>query len=780
MIKTGAVLSERYEILCKLGAGGMGEVYRAKDLRLNREVAIKVLPEHLASNEDALSRFDREAKAVAALSHPNILAIHDFGSDNGISFAVMELLEGETLRKHIKDSEIPWRKAVEIGVSIAEGLWAAHTRGVIHRDLKPENIFLTSNGQIKILDFGLARIETPKSLSPESFVETISQTNPGIIVGTVPYMSPEQLKGDVLDLRTDIFSFGTVLYEMVVGTSPFVRKSASETVVAILKEEPVESDAAKKKIPADLDRVISHCLQKTPEQRFQNARDLSFSLRSILSDSRVELPFPVRKHRVRPILWSAAALLVVIACLYMFSVQRQPIQSLAILPFVNESKDSDAEYFSEGITDNLINNLSQITDLRVIARDTVFSYKDRKKDPLEIGKELKVGAIVTGRINQHGDLLVISTNLIRVHDGSQLWGGKYSQKLSDVIIIQESISNQITENLRIKLTGDQKERLEKRYTENSEAYRLVLKGKYHWFKGDYEKSRELIQNAIDADPGYSLAYFWLGQNYMALSFEGYKPAKEVWPKAEAAYKKSLELDEQSPLGYFGLGCFQFFYNWDWAAAERNFNRWHSSNPTFGRRGYSNFLIATGKIDEAINELREALKDDPLSRIYSVNLGQYLTIQGDYASAIKQLLETIEMYPDYAEAHFSLANVYTRKEMYDEAIAEWRQGYLLQSQEDAAEIFEEASGKSGYFEAIKIIARADVDFLLENSKQTYVAPIEIAKKYALLGENDEAFSWLEKSYDERSTQLVFLKVDPNWDTLRSDPRFVDLVKRIGLP
>jgi eukaryotic-like serine/threonine-protein kinase len=780
-ISAGTTLSGRYRVLSPLGAGGMGEVYRAKDLRLSRDVAVKVLPEHLSRNAQALSRFEREAKAVAALSHSNIFSIYDFGIDDGVHFAVMELLEGETLRKRIQRSALPWRKAVEIAVALAEGLSAAHSKGIIHRDLKPENVFLTSTGGVKILDFGLARMEMLEPTSDQTSAPTISRTEPGMLMGTVPYMSPEQVKGEQLDARSDIFSLGSVLYEMLTGARAFHRKSVGETLAAILNEEPPLLSKLDKQLSPELDPLIAHCLEKNKEQRYQSARDLAFDLKAILSDSGVLKTHAavIRVSRIRPAIW-VVALLVVLAIsgsFYLWKNRDQPIHSVAIMPFVNGAKNPDAEYLSDGITESIIGSLSQIPQLRVMAQATVFTYKGKVVDPRKVGRELKVDAVVAGRVTQQGETLLIRADLVNVADGAELWGHQYSQSLSDVLFVQEAISKEITRNLRLRLTGEQERLLAAHPTENPEAYKLYLKGMYYWWKSteeDYERSREYFQQAIDLDPGYAQAYSGLGDYYQALAMEGYQAPREAWPKAQAARKKALEIDSSLSATHPGDAGYKFFYLWDWSGADQAYRQTHNY------RVYSWLLLITGHYEEAVKEAKLAVERDPLNRATSVNVGQVLNWAGRYDEAIEYLQKTLEMDPNYDAALFSLADAYVRKGMYEDAISNTKRAYVLVGNDYAAELFSNATGKSGYDGAQKLLAKQNLEPLLELSKQKYVSPLEIAALYARLDQKDEAFQWLEKAYQDRSGLLVFLKMDPDWDPIRSDPRFADLVKRIGLP
>jgi serine/threonine-protein kinase len=786
-LTTGVILAGRFEILSSLGAGGMGEVYRSKDLRLGRDVAIKVLPEHLASNSDALSRFEREAKAIAALSHPNILAIHDFGSDNHISFAVMELLEGETLRQQMKQSALPWRKSVEIGISTAEGLSAAHSKGVVHRDLKPENIFLTSDGQVKILDFGLARIETKKSSLEESSAETLTQTSPGVVIGTVPYMSPEQVRGEHLDARTDIFSFGCVLFELLSGNSAFARKSVSETIAAILKEDPDHSYLLKRKIPAELELTVTHCLEKNPEQRFQTARDLVFDLKAILSNSSQ----PVRKQLfiVRSMI-VVIILLALIGLIYIFSksLSGRPdkaIRSLAVLPFENVNNNPNMEYLSDGITESIINDLAQFSEVRVIARDTVFLYKQNEPDPQKIGRALNVDAVVTGRVIQQDDLLTISANLAQVSDGRQLWGDHFSRNFKETAALQEEISNEIVQTLRLKLTREQKRRLTKNYTENPEAYQSYLRGLHYWWKDeieDYQKAKEYFQKALDLDPAYPLAHTGIGDLYMAMVQNGWISPKDGWPKAAAAYRKALDIDDAISEAHRGLGLYEFQYEWNWNEAEKEFQQALHLDPGSPRPhfSYSWYLLSLRKMDQAIQEMQLALELDPLSRNFSVQLGQFLALAGRYDEAIQQLKKTAEADPSYFVVYISLSDVYEKKKMYREAIEHSQKAYELMGDEIGAELYANAAGAEGYHKARKEIMEFDLKLLNEDAKSKYVSPVDLASIYAQLGDKDAAFEWLEKAYQDRSRQLSYLRVKNDWLNLRSDPRFIELINRIGIP
>ncbi|MDX2041891.1 MAG: serine/threonine-protein kinase [Acidobacteriota bacterium] len=510
-----------YELTSLLGAGGMGEVYRARDLRLDRDVAVKILPEHLAQDVEALRRFEREAKAVAALSHPNILSIFDFGTDEGTSYAVMELLKGETLRDRIQHGTLAWRETVEIGSAIAEGLAAAHAKNIIHRDLKPENIFLTNSGQVKILDFGIARVKRTISPDAETLTTSIETTKHGVVMGTIGYMSPEQVKGETAEAPSDIFSLGCVLYEMVSGQRPFARRTTAEMIAAILDAEPAPLSGSGNKLPAEIRRVINHCLQKKPDERYQSARDLAFDLKAMLTGKTISAPLPKSLNRrnrlaIRSVAVALVVLLSITAWLFWGSKPVGAIDSLAILPLVNASGDTNLDYLSEGITDSLINNLSQLRQLRVMARGTVFSYKDKEVDPRKVGKELKVRAVLSGKMTQRGDTLSIQADLVNASDGSQIWGDRYTRKLTDAQAILEEIARQISEKLRLRLSSAEQQLVTKRQTENPEAYRLYWNGRYYsnlFTTEDLRKGIKLMNQAVEADPTYALAHAGLSASY---------------------------------------------------------------------------------------------------------------------------------------------------------------------------------------------------------------------------------------------------------------------------
>ena len=769
-----------YEILAPIGAGGMGEVYSARDTRLDRDVAIKVLPEHLAQNPVALSRFERESKAVATLSHPNILALYDVGGEQGISFAVTELLEGETLRKRLEKGAVPWRKAAGIGAAVADGLAAAHAKGIIHRDLKPENIFLTSDGRVKILDFGLARVKPPVSPQGQSCIPTETET--GTVMGTASYMSPEQVRGERADVPSDIFSFGCVLYEMLAGRRAFTRETAAQTMAAILEVEPPDLAGCDKQIPAELDRVVTHCLEKNPRQRFQSAHDLAFALRAVEGPGSAAA-LPGNRKRLRPV-WMAMTLAVALAgaSLYWLNRPGQAIDSLAILPFANVGADPNNEYLSDGITEDLINSLSQLPKLRVTARSLAFRYKGPQVDPQKAGRDLHVRAVLTGRVRERDGALNIQAELVNVDDGAQLWGAQYSQKLSGILALQQEIAQAVSGKLHLQPAVERQKRLAKRSTENTEAYQLYLKGRYYWNRRTehtLKRAVEYFQQAIGKDPGYALAYAGLADCYAVYNSYQVELPRESGPKAKAAATKALEIDDTLAEAHASLGMTRMSYEWDWAGAEREFQRAIELDPNYAtaHHWYGICLSATGRSEQAIASLKRARQLDPLSLIINADMGLELYFARRYDEAIEQVRKTLEMDPDFVAGHRHLGMAYEQKAMYTEAIAEFQKAL------DVSRGNPFALGSLGHAYAVsgnRGKARQALSDLRELSKRRYVSPFDTAVIYTGLGDKERALEWLEKASDDRSLQMIFLKVDPRFDRLHADSRFAGLLRRMGLP
>jgi len=774
-----------YEVLSPLGAGGMGEVYRARDMRLDREVAVKVLPERLAEDPAALSRFEREAKALAALSHPNVLTILDFGQQGRVAYAVMELLEGETLRLRLLRAQMSWREAAELGYEIADGLAAAHSRGIVHRDLKPENIFLTSNGRAKILDFGLARREGLPEVQDRTHQQTQTQmTEPGSVMGTVGYMSPEQVSGVAADARSDIFSLGCVLHEMVSGARPFAGRTHGEVLAAILRDEP--PDLSGDQAPAELVGVIRHCLLKKPEQRFQSARDLAFALKAIVSGSAVTTPVPAPGRRSRKLGIALGAAAVVLAGLGValwrgLPSGREAVHSIAVLPFQNLSGDASQDFFVDGMTEELIANLAKVQDLGVISRTSVMQYKGSRKLLPEIARELKVDSVVEGSVLRAGQRVRINVQLVRADNGHALWSESYEKDLSDVLAVQSDAARAIVAEIKVRLSPEEGKRLARVREVDPEAYDAYLKGRYYWAKftpEDYQTAIEFFEKAIEKDPTYAPAYAGLSHAYRALAFDGLAPPGEDMPKAEAAAKKAQSLDDTLGEVHLALGLNRLA-RWDHETCLSELRRALELSPhdAITRRFYSQSLSRVARWDEAIAEGRAAQALDPLSVETNRALGSIYYWAGRNEEALLQYRKTVELDPKDARLHGHLADVYARKGMYPEAIAEQRKYLSLSGDDEAAQDLERDFASSGYPAAMRALYRKTLDFLEEAGKYAYVSPVHFAVLHAQLGEKDAAFSWLDRAFEERQPWLGQVKVDPQFEPLRSDPRFAPLVRRV---
>ena len=739
-----------YEIVAPIGAGGMGEVYRARDSRLDREVAIKVLPEHLAANSEALTRFEREAKAVAALSHPNILSIHDFGREGGVSYAVMELLEGETLRDRLDHSALPWRKAVEVAAAMAEALSAAHSKHIIHRDLKPENIFLTADGRVKVLDFGLATWQPP--VTADATAPTA--TEKGLIMGTIGYMSPEQARGERVEPASDIFSMGSVLYEMVTGRRAFFRPTGAETLAAILKDDPPELSQSGKQIPADLNRLIVRCLEKDPRRRFQSAQDLAFSLGTIGSQVGME----------------AAA------------EPRPRIDSLAVLPFANSGGNPDTEYLSDGITESLINNLAQIPGLRVVPRSRAFRYKGQDVDTRKVGRQLKVSALLTGKVLQRGDMLNVQAELVDVTQESQLWGERFTRKLDDIFTIEEEISRQIGEKLRCQLTGEQCARMVKRYTANNEAYQLYLRARFYWAARSNEglrKALECFEQAISIEPGYALAHAGLADCYAVMSFFGSAPAKEILAKARASALKALEFDRHIPEALAVVAFCKAASEGGWAEAEQNFREAARAHPECWQLHdyFGLFLSAMGRYDEALAEMERAKELEPLITLIKVHAIWILTLARRYEAVVTECNQIVELDLNYPMTYVWLGIAHGQQSRHEEAVRAMENFARLSP---GLTVAQASLGNALALAGREQEARSVLAELLAISETRYLEPYGVALIYTALREPDAAFEWLAKALEDRSGWLgMYIVGDPRLDSLRRDPRFRSLLQRMNL-
>jgi len=812
----------------------MGEVYLAQDTKLDRRVALKILPSELAANQDRMRRFVQEAKAAAALNHPNIAHIYEIGESEGTSFIAMEFVDGETLSAQIHREKSELKVLLKHLFQVAEGLAKAHASGIVHRDLKPDNIMITREGHAKILDFGLAKLLETK---PESTAEMgeaatammlLPHSTPGVVMGTVGYMSPEQAQAKLVDQRSDIFSFGCILYEATTGRKPFAGDSIVDTLHKIIYEPAPAITDFNPSASTELQRVIRKCLGKEPEKRYQTIRDTANDLEELLEemkgvsdiersvasststttssasgstdeDVRAQSTASVNQQPASSAeyifsgvkQYKFAAAIVVLALvvgavglgLYLNARNSEvAIDSIAVLPFQNKSSDADTEYLSDGLAESLIYRLSQLANLKVSPTSSVFRYKGKETDPQIIARELGVDSVLTGRITQRGDNLTISVNLVDTRNGKSLWGEQYERKMSELLATQREIAAEITNNLQLKLSGESERKLAKRYTNNDEAYQLYLKGRFYFAKRTKEdilKGVDYFQRAIQLDPHYALAYAAIAESNNSLGKNADLSPKEVFPRAKAAATRALEIDPTLAEAHGALADSLAIFDWNWTESEREFRRalQLDSNVSYIHLTHGvSYLVPLGKPDEAVAELERAVELEPLSLINNAICGLSYLYARQNDKALEQGKKTYDLDPDFRFGRQYLGNTYIVLGRYDDAIALAEEGLKTfpLSQEYLA-IAGLAHAKSGR----RREAEQDLDRFGELAKTRYVRTSYIASIYAALGDKDKAFAGLERSFEDKDYFLPRIKLDPFMDPLRDDPRFNDLLKRMGL-
>jgi len=769
------ILMDRFVVARFIAKGGMGEVYEAADIRLGRSVALKFLPENLARHPQALRRLQREAQAASALSHPNICTIYDIGEDGGEAFIVMELLEGQTLKERIACGRPKLDDLLELAIQVTDALEAAHRKGIIHRDIKPANIFITQHGEAKILDFGLAKLqelgfgdrESDRPLDAKAFDHTStvgidpgSLTNPGMVIGTVTYMSPEQARGEQLDARTDIFSWGAVLYELATGRQAFPRDT-----VAIASDMPRSLDPpslVNPEVTSEFDTIITRCLEKDRSRRYPDAATLLADLRRLRrrADS-VETRSEVRAS--------------------ILSRSPEFVDSIAVFPFENAGSEPDKEYLSDGITETIINSLARLKHLRVVPRTTMFRYRDRATDPIQAGRELRARAVLIGRVAERGDQLIINAELVDTAQESQLWGEKYTRSLSDILAVQAEIAGEVSKRLRLQLSDEESKRLVRRPTQNREAYHLSAKGWYYankWTPEGLGKGLVYTQQAIEADPAFVEPYAVLAYVYIMLGHFGALAPADAFPKAKAAALRALEIDDTFAGVHFSLGVVHLLYDWNWAGAEMEIQRGLqlAPNDASGHFAYAEWLTAMGRFEEAVVELEHALDFDPLSSPISGNLASAYSFVRQYDRALEQIHKTVELDPSFIPAQALLAVLLSRAGYFDDAVAEAQKcfslpGYELRAKTTLGVVYAIA----GRTEEARSIAGE-----LENLPQLGKLTSGLPNIYAALGDRDRAMKCLEEAYQARVSNLVFICRAPELEGLHGDPRFEELLRRIGLP
>ena len=814
----------RYEIRAKIGAGGMGEVFLAQDMKLDRKVALKILPAEVAAHPDRMKRFVQEAKAASALNHPNIITIYEIDGTASGHFIATEFIDGETLRERALKAPLKLAESVEIATQIAGALAAAHAAGIVHRDIKPENVMIRADGIVKVLDFGLAKLTAPLSLDSidnEAPTRPNVNTEPGVVMGTAIYMSPEQARAMPVDARTDIFSLGIVLYEMVTGRLPFEGSNRNEIIASVLSDkEPPPLARYSREVPAELERIVLKALRKERTQRYQTTKDLLLDLQALKQQlefaAKLERSMPpetrrsqataagisstlsggaatttpikeslatrIKTHKLSLII--ALGLLIVaagsFAYRFYFARPAGAIDSIAVLPLMNPSNDPNTEYLSDGISEALINSLTELQKLRVIARTTAFRYKGKDIDPKTVGRELNVRAVLMGRVRQMGDTLNVQVDLVDTSTGAQLWGQEYERKVSDVLSVKQAIAREVTDKLRLRLSGEEEQRLAQRDTTNAEAYQFYLRGRYLWNKRTAESIDKAIlefQQAIDHDPNYALGYVGLADCYLARDIYSIGSSNENLSKARAAADRALQVNDTLSEARTS-SAMVYLAQWRLHEAGAEFQRAISLNPNYpiAHQWFGAYFQCSGRFDDALRELKRAQELDPLSPIITVGVALTYLSKHDSNSAIEQCQRVIELDPRIHGAHHNLGFAYLQQHRYEEAIAELQKAVELSGRLSLN------LASLGYCYALAG-KRAEALAIIKELEERYArgqgTGSQLATVYAGLGDKDHAFAWLEKDFQQHTSGLVWVVWWMPYDDLRSDSRYTDLVRRMGL-
>jgi serine/threonine protein kinase/tetratricopeptide (TPR) repeat protein len=777
-LQKGSTVADRYKVIEELGRGGMGVVYKAEDTKLKRTVALKLLPPELTHIPEVKERFMREAQAAAALDHPNICTVYEFDEAEEKTFISMAYVEGQSLRKKLESGPLELDEALRIALQAAQGLQIAHKKGVVHRDIKSANIMVTEDNQAKIMDFGLARMTGGTLLTQE-----------GTAMGTIAYMSPEQAQGEEVDHRTDIWSFGVVLYEMFGGQLPFMGEHDQAVVYSILNKKPKPITELRSEIPVSIGQVVDKALEKNPDKRYQQIDELLDDLKSISAGIvPEEIKSRLRKvklqKRKRIILYAGAAVLIVIMALIarsLFTRRAEAIDSIAVLPLGNLSGDPEQEYFADGMTEELITNLAKISSLKVISRTSVMLYKGSKKPLRQIAKELNVEALIEGSVLREGGQVRITAQLIQASTDQHLWAESYQRDLRGVLALQGEIATAIADKVRAAVTPTERARLASARPVNPVAYEAYLKGMqscYRLMPQDIDTGLEYFELALEQDPNYAPAYAGVSFAWLVRQQAGYTPPREAGPKAKAAALKAIELDSTLGEGHAALAAVNYLHDWDWAGAEVEFKRAIELNPNFqdARSMYSHYLMIMKRPEEAMVQMQRALELDPLNELVQLHYTFLLQAAGRYDEAIVQTRKLQRTSPENPGAHGGLADIFFHKAMYEESLTEMKAYYSSIGDREVEEALTQGYAQSGFRGAMRRAA----DVLVARFRKGYVSPEQIATLYMYAGENAQALAWLEKGLEVRDPIMPYVDLYVVFDTLHSDPRYQDLLRKMNLP